>query len=494
VRTKFAWEGLKEPVQFIQSEGSIHLTLHDVRHLSDEEQEETIEHFLVSDRSKDFNLDHIDEPLIRIALFRCDEERCTFVFSFHHILIDGWSLFSFIQESFALYRSLVDEREISLSTVRPYKDFIEWLQKQDQEKAQEFWQRYMSGVEEATPLPGDGEEHASDQEASMAQSSVKLTPEMQLKLEKMTGKQKVTLSTLIQSAWGLLLHLHSGAEDVIFGVTVSGRPADLPEVESMTGLFINTLPLRLSIHSDWTIARLLAYTQETVFQMREYEYTVLPDIQQMTEIPNGEALFHSIVVFENYPIESIEPYGVRILDIASHEETNYDLTLVAVPGDTLELRITYNLHQYTEKQIQTLMQQLIHTLEAMTEQVDTPLSSFTIVTNEEKERMISDWAKNAHVSVLYPDQEEIYAGVHDSTYETEIYVLNEEHQLMPVGFPGDIFIGAKEIKALFGELADWMEAHKIPHPFKHQTGEYLYPTGDVGVWTEESKIQILDWM
>ncbi|EFG2693673.1 hypothetical protein BOZ44_005620, partial [Escherichia coli] len=123
----------------------------------------------------------------------------------------------------------------------------------------------------------------------------------------------------------------------IFGVTVSGRPADLPEVESMTGLFINTLPLRLPIHSDWTIARLLAHTQETVFQMREYEYTVLPDIQQMTEIPNGEALFHSIVVFENYPIESIEPYGVRILDIASHEETNYDLTLVAVPGDTLEL-------------------------------------------------------------------------------------------------------------------------------------------------------------
>ncbi|MBU8909423.1 condensation domain-containing protein, partial [Desertibacillus haloalkaliphilus] len=118
--------------------------------------------------------------------FRCDEERCTFVFSFHHILIDGWSLFSFIQESFALYRSLVDEREISLSTVRPYKDFIEWLQKQDQEKAQEFWQRYMSGVEEATPLPGDGEEHALDQEVSMAQSSVKLTPEMQQKLEKMT--------------------------------------------------------------------------------------------------------------------------------------------------------------------------------------------------------------------------------------------------------------------------------------------------------------------
>ncbi|MGP3739943.1 condensation domain-containing protein [Bacillus sp. 4A_MP2] len=494
LRTKFAWEGLKEPVQFIQSEGSIHLTQHDVRHLSDAKQEETIEHFLVSDRSKDFHLDHIDEPLIRIALFRCDEERCTFVFSFHHILIDGWSLFSFIQESFALYRSLVDDREISLSTVRPYKDFIEWLRKQDQEKAQEFWQRYMSGVEEATPLPGDGEEHALDQEVSMAQSSVKLTPEMQQKLEKMTGKQKVTMSTLIQSAWGLLLHLHSGAEDVIFGVTVSGRPADLPEVESMTGLFINTLPLRLPIHSDWTIARLLAHTQETVFQMREYEYTVLPDIQQMTEIPNGEALFHSIVVFENYPIESIEPYGVRILDIASHEETNYDLTLVAVPGDTLELRITYNLHQYTEKQIQTLMQQLIHTLEAMTEQVDTPLSSFTIVTNEEKERMISDWAKNAHVSVLYPDQEEVYAGVHDPAYETEIYVLNEEHQLMPIGFPGDIFIGAKEIKALFGELADWMEAHKIPHPFKHQTGEYLYPTGDVGVWSEESKIQILDWM
>ncbi len=310
----------------------------------------------------------------------------------------------------------------------------------------------------------------------------------------MTGAQKVTMSTLIQTAWGLLLHLHSGSEDVVFGVTVSGRPADLPQVESMTGLFINTLPLRLPITPEWTISKLLAHTQDTVFQMREFEYTVLPDIQQLTHIPNGDSLFNSIVVFENYPIESIEPYGVRILDIASHEETNYDLTLVAVPGNTLELRVTYRFNQYTEKQIQALMQQLIHTLEAMTEQMETPLSSFTIVTNEEKERMITDWAKNAQVSVLYPDQEEVYSGVHDPSCETEIYVLSEEHQLMPVGFSGDIFIGVKDIKAICGELADWMETHKIPHPFKHQTGEYLYPTGDVGVWTEKNKIQILDWM
>ncbi|BBP87081.1 hypothetical protein BsIDN1_06990 [Bacillus safensis] len=225
---------------------------------------------------------------------------------------------------------------------------------------------YMSGVEEATPLPGDGG-HASDQEAGVDQLSIKLTPEMQQKLEEMTGTQKVTMSTLIQTAWGLLLHLHSGSEDVVFGVTVSGRPADLPQVESMTGLFINTLPLRLPITPEWTISKLLAHTQDTVFQMREFEYTVLPDIQQLTHIPNGDSLFNSIVVFENYPIESIEPYGVRILDIASHEETNYDLTLVAVPGETLELRVTYRFNQYTEKQIQSLMQQLIHTLEAMTD-------------------------------------------------------------------------------------------------------------------------------
>ena len=153
---------------------------------------------------------------------------------------------SALLKNFSLYRSLVDEREMDLPALRPYKDFIEWLQKQDQEKALEFWKGYMSGVEEATPLPGDGG-HASDQEAGVDQLSIKLTPEMQQKLEEMTGTQKVTMSTLIQTAWGLLLHLHSGSEDVVFGVTVSGRPADLPQVESMTGLFINTLPLRLPI-------------------------------------------------------------------------------------------------------------------------------------------------------------------------------------------------------------------------------------------------------
>ncbi|MFS0655873.1 amino acid adenylation domain-containing protein [Bacillus sp. 179-C3.3 HS] len=493
LRTRFAWEGLQEPVQLIQSEGHIHLTQHDVRHLSEQDQQETIEQFLASDRLNDFALEDVEEPLIRVALFHCDDQKSTFVFSFHHILIDGWSLFSFIEESFALYRSLVDKREINLPAVRPYKDFIEWLHKQDEQKANEFWKQYMSGVEEATPLPGDGE-RALNHEAGITQYSIKLTPDMQRKLEEMIGKQKVTMSTLIQSAWGLLLHLHSGSEDVVFGVTVSGRPADLPDVESMTGLFINTLPLRLPLSPDWTIARLLAHTQETVFHMREFEYTVLPDIQQMTNIPNGESLFDSIVVFENYPIETIEPHGVRILDIASHEETNYDLTLVAVPGDTLELRVTYRLAQYTENQVETLMHQLLDTIEAMTEQVETPLSAFTIVTNDVKERMMNDWARHAQVNVLYPDQEDVYSGIHDASCETEIYVLNEAYQLMPIGFPGDIFIGAKDIKALCGELADWMEANKIPHPFRRQTDEYLYPTGDVGVWTEERKIQILDWM
>lgn len=154
LRTRFAWEGLKEPVQLIQSEGSIHLTQHDVRHLSETDQKKTIERYLQSDRSKDFELEDAAEPLIRIALFHRDEKTCTFVFSFHHILIDGWSLFGLIEESFSMYRSLVDEREINLPVVRPYKDFIEWLQKQDQERAQEFWKHYMSGVEEATPLPG----------------------------------------------------------------------------------------------------------------------------------------------------------------------------------------------------------------------------------------------------------------------------------------------------------------------------------------------------
>ncbi|QHQ82225.1 hypothetical protein GPJ55_23155 [Bacillus subtilis] len=165
----------------------------------------------------------------------------------HPALLNG-----LIEESLSIYRSLVDEREINLPAVRPYKDFIDWLQKQDQEKAQEFWKHYMSGVGEATPLPGDGEQ-ASDEGAGIDQISIKLTPEMQQKLEKMTGTQKVTMSTLIQAAWGLLLHLHSGSEDVVFGVTVSGRPADLKEVESMTGLFINTLPLRLPITPDRTI-------------------------------------------------------------------------------------------------------------------------------------------------------------------------------------------------------------------------------------------------
>ncbi|MGE6631996.1 amino acid adenylation domain-containing protein [Bacillus sp. NPDC077027] len=493
LRTRFIWEGIKEPVQIVRTEGSVQLIQHDIRHLNEGEQRSFIEQYLQTDRSRDFRLEDIDEPLIRIALVRCEEKRSIFVFSFHHILIDGWSLFSLIGESFALYRSLVEDRQMNLPPVRPYKSFIEWLAKQDEQAAHDFWKSHMGDFEEVTPLP-ENESEKQEERTGIQQQGITLDPALQLAIEELAKSSKVTISTLIQSAWGLLLHLHSGMSDVVFGVTVSGRPATLPDVEKMTGLFINTLPLRLEFQPESTISHILTKAQEAVLNMREFEYTVLPDIQQMTNIPNGESLFHSIVVFENYPIDSIEPHGVKLLNIESHEETNYDLTLVAVPGDTLELRVSYQPGQYTEKQMKTFMNQLTQVLQAMAEQSDTPLSDFTIVTNEEREKLLNDWAYHAQVNVLYPDQEDVYRGVHDESCETEIYLLDEQHQLAAIGFPGEIYIGTKDIKAHCGEIADWMEAHKIPHPFREQSGEYLYQTGDVGVWTEEGNIQILDWM
>jgi NRPS condensation-like uncharacterized protein len=299
LRTLFLWERDKEPLQIVREEVDVPWTREDWRGLSPAEQERRFESFLQEDRMKGFQL--TEAPLLRLALFRTQEDYSLLVFSFHHILLDGWSSPLIMREVFSCYEALAREQDIRLDRPKPYRDYITWLKKQDMPKAEAYWRKTLSGFTAPTPLP-DGR---SPLKAGAARSAAyehavrktQLDAGVSASLQSLARNHQLTINTLVQGAWALLLSRHSNTQDVVYGSTVAGRPADLPGVEAMVGLFINTLPVRIQVSPDEMLLPWLKRLQEEQVEARQYEYTPLAQIQVWSEIPRGQALFNSILIF-----------------------------------------------------------------------------------------------------------------------------------------------------------------------------------------------------
>ncbi|MFO7586807.1 MAG: condensation domain-containing protein, partial [Gemmatimonadota bacterium] len=244
LRTAFAWRGSEKPVQAVAREASLPFEVLDWRDASPEESERRYREFLQSDRARGFDLSRA--PLMRIALLRFGDVEHGLVWSFHHILLDGWTYPILLGEVFSLYEAACRGETARLPDPRPYRDYIAWLERQDGKAAREFWTRELAGFERSTPLPTVRFAKPGAR-SSFEKLEVSFGPDLTASLEEFARSLGVTLSTLLHGAWGLVLARHAGEADVVFGSTVSGRPADLAGSEGMVGLFINTLPVRVRV-------------------------------------------------------------------------------------------------------------------------------------------------------------------------------------------------------------------------------------------------------
>src|SRR6185369_7680989 len=222
-----------------------------------------------------------------------------------HLLMDGWSLPLLLKEVFSYYEAYSQGRELQLETSRPYEDYIGWLLEQDMAAAETYWRRRLAGFTEPTPLPA--KRNAGDQPKASGYAELKrqLSTEATDQLRRCSRQQQVTLNTVVQAAWALLLSRYSGAQDLVYGATVSGRPPELVGVEEMVGLFINTLPVRVELSSEQMVGEWLRELQRRQVEMRQYEFSPLVEVQGWSEVGRTRTLFDSIVVFENYPLESV---------------------------------------------------------------------------------------------------------------------------------------------------------------------------------------------
>ncbi|MFE7113738.1 condensation domain-containing protein, partial [Streptomyces sp. NPDC057600] len=386
LRSAFVWEGVSEPVQVVQRRASLPFEVRDLRGLSG--QEERLKTFLAEEWDRGFDLSRA--PLVRVTVLRMEEDRRIVVWSFHHILLDGWSVQILQKELFALYRALLDGTSADLPPTVRYRRYIEWLNSRQDDGSAAFWTDYLAGVTEPTALHIDRDTG----DTGVGEFEVRASAELFARARDYAKSQRVTMNTLVQGLWSVLLSRYSRQDEVLFGSTISGRSIDLPGVESMMGLFINTLPVRGRLTGDLVVSEWLRDLQDEQLEMRQWEYCHLVDVQKHSRIPRGEPLFRSILVFENYPVAqkpSDFPEGLTRRLVNCVERTGYPLTLVVSAGRALEFRFVYDRSRFDAKTIERMAGHLESLLTSVVDSPGARIGDLNMLTVGERREVLVEW-------------------------------------------------------------------------------------------------------
>lgn len=346
LRTSFHWADLEKPVQVVHRAIELPVTQLDWRNLPPAEQETRLSAFLGDDRRKGFALD--EAPLMRLAFIQLSGTEWQFVWSFHHILLDGWSVQLVLKDVYEAYLAICRGQDPHLPPSRPYGDYIAWVQEQDPMLAEEYWRGILNDFTAPTRFGVDEIAGADPALAGLsAEHRLRLDSETTARLNALARDHRLTLNTIVQGAWAILLSRCSGDSDVVFGTVVSGRPSALPGVESMVGMFINTLPVRADVDRDAPLLPWLASLQSRQAEARRFEYSDPILVQSASRVPPGTPLFESVLVFENYPIpDALKAQSGDGEEAHFIERTNLPLTLLFGLGRELLVRVLYDCERF----------------------------------------------------------------------------------------------------------------------------------------------------
>ncbi|MEH2088565.1 MAG: amino acid adenylation domain-containing protein [Nostoc sp.] len=394
LRTCFVWEGLKEPVQIVHRQVALPWQEYNWQDLSPEEQQQKLELFLQSDRSSGFELKQ--PPLMRLTLIQLSDISYNFTWSHHHLLLDGWSVALVFKEVLACYKAFSNGQELYLESIRPYRDYIAWLQQQNLSEAETFWRKILKGFTTPTQLSvNQRARKLLTQTDGYDEREVKLSVVTTAALQSVAKQHQLTLNTLVQGAWALLLSCYSGQEDVVFGAVTSGRPPTLPQTESMVGLFINMLPIRVQVSSQEFLLPWLQKIKDQLVEARQYEYCPLVKVQEWSEVSKGVSLFESIVVFDNYAVDPSlrqRDINLEIEEFHSFEKTNYPITLSVNPGEELLLNITCDdSDRFDTDTITRMLGHLQTLLEGMSTNPQQRLGELSLLTEHERHQLLVEW-------------------------------------------------------------------------------------------------------
>ncbi|MFC7617377.1 condensation domain-containing protein [Actinokineospora soli] len=382
LRAGFQHEGLAEPVQVIPRAVTVPWTQVDLSGLDPVAREAELAARHAADRATRFDL--ASPPLLRFSVYRVAPGRFRLAMTKHHLLLDGWSMPILVRELFTLYEGG------SLPPVTPYRDYLSWIAAQDKDAARDAWRDAMAGLDEPTLLaPAD-----LDPAPARPRTLIRVVPaELSAALHRRARERGLTMSTLTQGAWGLLCGALTGRRDVVFGATVSGRPAEIPGIESMVGLFINTLPVR--VRWDWAepVSAVLERLQLAQSDLMPYQHTHLAEVQRLA---GHQKLFDTVSVFQNYPVDSdddtLSVAGLRISGVPTTDGTHYPLSFAAgTAGPELQLRLSYRADLYSDAWIESTMDRLVRLLSAVCANPDKPVARLDALSSAERRRILAEW-------------------------------------------------------------------------------------------------------
>jgi len=391
LRTAFVWESQERPLQVVCKQVRLPWELHDWREIDTAEQPARLEAFLEAERARGFEVSKA--PLLRLALIRLAEDRYHFVWSYHHALLDGWSVALLTREVADLYRAFCRGEDARLAPPRPFSDYILWLRRQDERAAEEYWRESLRGFNATTPLGvGASAPAPPGADDGRGRRRLRLGADLTAALNTLARRHQLTMNTLVQGAWALLLGRYSGERDVVFGNVVSGRPAEFADDATMVGLFINTLPVRARVEPDATLLDWLKGLQARQVEARQYEYSPLVQVHGWSEVPRTQPLFESILIFESFPREgATQDLGgdLTISTRDSFEQTHYPLLLAALPGTELILDGYYDRRRFDEATVERMLGHLCTLLEGFVADPRAALSDLPWITDEERRLLLA---------------------------------------------------------------------------------------------------------
>ncbi|MCP5050266.1 MAG: non-ribosomal peptide synthetase, partial [bacterium] len=397
LRTLFLYEGFERPVQVVLRERDIDFLYKDIESLGNEiEKNRFINRFKQEDRQRSFALS--SQPLMRVALFRCGPDEYEFTWSFHHILMDGWCLGIFQVEFFEIYHDHLVNKPHQLPLPTPYRTYIQWLERQDKEASHRYWLHYLAGYDKTSGIPRWKSPAQQQEPVKKEHKAAALETATTDGLHRLAGKNHVTLNTVVQTLWGILLGKYNNRRDVVFGTVVSGRPAEIEGVETMIGLFINTVPVRIRWNPATTYSQLLDQMQQEAIAGENYHYSPLAEIQSLSLLK--QQLLDHVFIFENYPMgqyikdmvsrdkRQTRGTGFHMLNIEVFEQTGYDFSIMVIPGPRLSIRLEYHPGIYDPFWVEKLLVHFRRLLDQVLANEAQTVDRLTLMTIEEKQRIL----------------------------------------------------------------------------------------------------------
>ncbi|MGX5439995.1 amino acid adenylation domain-containing protein [Bacillus thuringiensis] len=428
LRTAIEYEITENPRNVILKDRKMDFRYNDIRHQKMDQQKESIKTYSEQDREKGF--DFSKDSLIRLELIQTGEETYTIIWSNHHILFDGWGRGVILGELFHIYGNKRAGQHHHLEEPRPYSDYIKWLEEQTKEDGAHYWKHYLEGYQEQAKIPSFKGDSASGYRNR--EKVIEFSNELTKKMMELANRNHVTLNTLLQSAWGILLAKYNHTDDVVFGSVVSGRDAKVAGIEKMVGLFINAIPTRIRMEGQQSFRDILKEVQEQAIESQAYNYMNLSDIQSLSELKRD--LIDHVMIFENYALDERmleqeeSEIGFVFKDIKGNEQTNYGFTIVAVPGEQFVLKLAYDENLYSEELIQNIINHLTSVMEQVVQDENQKVSQLEILSEKEKYILLNEFNKT---KTEYPKDKTIYQLFEEQVERTpdQVAVVFEERQL-----------------------------------------------------------------